>query len=232
MLNENGSRMGRPTRSSRSRIRLKARWLPCGNSPLFKNLAGSDGNLTVTPQGVSGNNSQLASQTNVGLDLGTDWTPDRTVKLSVTGFYEFFRNEQVTQSPGAGLQNFTFNVPRSVHRGVEVAADWRPVPGWRLIAAYTYLDQFYVDYTEQLSAGTLTRQFDRAGNKIPGISPNELFTRLGYDQPIGPWRGVGGFVDTSGKTASTWRTPICCALRVTVFSTSTSTTTARLIILT
>ena len=153
------------------------------------------GQLTVTPQGVSGNNSQLASQTNVGLDLGTDWTPDRTVKLSVTGFYEFFRNEQVTQSPGAGLQNFTFNVPRSVHRGVEVAADWRPVPGWRLIAAYTYLDQFYVDYTEQLSAGTLTRQFDRAGNKIPGISPNELFTRLGYDQPIGPWRGVGGFVE-------------------------------------
>jgi iron complex outermembrane receptor protein len=144
---------------------------------------------------VSGNNSQLASQTNVGLDLGADWTPDRTVKLSVTGFYEFFRNELVNQSPGAGLQIFTFNVPRSVHRGVEVAADWRPLPGWRLIAAYTYLDQFYVDYTEQLSTGALMGRFDRGGNKIPGISPNELFTRLGYDQPIGPWKGVGGFVE-------------------------------------
>ena len=92
----------------------------------------------------------------------------RTVKLSVTGFYEFFRNEQVTQSPGAGLQNFTFNVPHSVHRGVEVAADWRPLPGWRLLAAYTYLDQFYVDYTEQLSAGALTRRFDRARQQDPG----------------------------------------------------------------
>jgi iron complex outermembrane receptor protein len=152
-------------------------------------------NLTVTAQGVSGNNSQLASQTNVGIDLGADWTPDRTMKLSVTGFYEFFRNELVTQSPGAGLQNFTFNVPRSVHRGVEVAADWRPLPGWRLIAAYTWLDQFYVDYTEQLSAGALTRRFDRGGNNIPGISPNELFARLGYDQPIGPWKGVGAFVE-------------------------------------
>jgi iron complex outermembrane receptor protein len=49
------------------------------------------------------------------------------MKLSVTGFYEFFRNELVTQSPGVGMQNFTFNVPRSVHRGVEVAADWRPI---------------------------------------------------------------------------------------------------------
>ena len=152
-------------------------------------------NLTVNAQGVSGNNTQLASQTNVGIDLGADWTPDRTVKLSVTGFYEFFRNELITQSPGAGLQNFTFNAPRSVHRGVEVAADWKPVPGWRLIAAYTWLDQFYVDYTEQLSAGALTRRFDRGGNKIPGISPNELFSRLGYDQPSGPWKGVGAFVE-------------------------------------
>ena|SRR5262245_8900734 len=126
-------------------------------------------NLTVTAQGVSGNNSQLASQTNVGLDVGADFTPDRTVKLSVTGFYEFFRNELVTQSPGAGLLNFTFNVPRSVHRGVELAADWRPFPGWRLIAAYTWLDQFYIDYTEQLSAGALTARFDRGGNKIPGV---------------------------------------------------------------
>ena len=125
------------------------------------------GQLTVTPAGVSGNNSQLASQTNVGIDLGTDWTPNSTVKLSVTGFYEFFRNEQVTQSPGAGLQNFTFNVPKSVHRGVEVAADWRPLPGWRLLAAYTYLDQFYIDYTEQLSAGALTRRFDRARQQDP-----------------------------------------------------------------
>ena len=153
------------------------------------------GNLTVTPAGVSGNNSQLASQTNVGIDLGTDWTPNSAIKLSVTGFYEFFRNELVTQSPGAGLQNFTFNVPKSVHRGVEIAADWRPLPGWRLLAAYTYLDQFYIDYTEQLSAGALTRRFDRGGNKIPGISPNELFARLGYDQPLGPWKGVGAFVD-------------------------------------
>jgi iron complex outermembrane receptor protein len=152
-------------------------------------------NLTVTAQGVSGNNTQLASQTNVGIDVGADWTPDRTVKLSVTGFYEFFRNELVTQSPGAGLLNFTFNVPRSVHRGVEVAADWRPSPGWRLIAAYTWLDQFYVDYTEQLSAGALTRAFDRGGNKIPGVAPNALFTRLGYDEPVGPWKGIGWFAE-------------------------------------
>ena len=55
-----------------------------------------------------------------------------------------------------------------------MAAARLPLPGWRLIAAYTWLDQFYVDYTEQLTAGALTARFDRAGNKIPGVAPNEL----------------------------------------------------------
>ena len=184
--------------------------------------------LTITPAGVSGNNSQLASQTNVGIDLGTDWTPNSTVKLSVTGFYEFFRNELVTQSPGAGLQNFTFNVPKSVHRGVEIAADWRPLPGWRLLAAYTYLDQFYIDYTEQLSAGALTRRFDRARQQESrAFLPTSCSP--GWDMTSRSDRGKAWAPSwtTSGRTASTWRTPTCCGRPATASSTSTSTTTPR-----
>lgn len=114
-------------------------------------------NLTVTPQGVSGNNSQLQSQTNLGYDLGADWRPLSTLTLSITGFYEFFKNELVTQSPGAGLLSYTFNAPASQHRGVEAAIDWRPYAGWRLVTAYTYLDEFYTNYVEQLSAGSSLR---------------------------------------------------------------------------
>jgi iron complex outermembrane recepter protein len=159
------------------------------------------GNLTVTPQGVSGNNSQLSSQTNIGYDLGADWTPIDTLKLSITGFYEFFRNELVTQSPGAGLQSYTFNAPASQHRGIEAALDWRPYGGWRLIGAYTYLDEYYTNYTEQLSAGKFTASFNRAGNKIPGVPPNELLLRLGYDQPTGAWKGLGGFIQFQWQDA-------------------------------
>jgi iron complex outermembrane recepter protein len=158
-------------------------------------------NLTVTPQGVSGNNSQLSSQTNLGYDLGADWTPLSTLRLSVTGFYEFFKNELITQSPGAGLLSYTFNAPASQHGGVEAALDWRPQPGWRLVAAYTYLDEFYTNYVEQLSAGAFTASFNRAGNKLPGVSPNELLIRLGYDQPLGPLKGLGGFVQFQWKDA-------------------------------
>ncbi|MCP1541337.1 hypothetical protein J2W80_001148 [Methylorubrum extorquens] len=114
----------------------------------------------------------------------------------MTGFYEFFRNELVTQSPGAGLMSYTFNAPSSDHRGVEVGADWAFATGWRATAAYTFDDQIYTKYVEQLSAGSPTRCFDRAGNHIPGVPANQLLARIGYEQATGPLAGLGGYVET------------------------------------
>lgn len=152
-------------------------------------------NLFVTSAGVPGNNTQLKSQTNYGLDLGADWTPLDTVHLGLTGFYELFRNELVTQSPGAGLMNFTFNAPRSEHRGIEALADWRPAAGWRWLTSFTYDDQIYTKYFEQLSAGSRTATFDRAGNHIPGIQPENVVSIVSYDVPDGPLTGLGLFVE-------------------------------------
>jgi iron complex outermembrane recepter protein len=152
-------------------------------------------NLFVTSSGVAGNNTQLKTQKNYGFDLGADWSPVNTALIGVTGFYEFFRDELVSQSPGAGLSSFTFNAPRSEHRGVEVYGDWRPAPGWRFRLSYTYDDQIYTQYVERLSAGTQSSTFDRAGNKIPGIQPHYMFARLGYDVPDGPLAGFGGFIE-------------------------------------
>ncbi|WP_456762791.1 TonB-dependent receptor family protein [Bradyrhizobium sp. USDA 4011] len=152
-------------------------------------------NLFVLPSGSSGNNTSLKTQTNLGYDLGADWSPNKSVKVSATAFYEFFNNELVSQAtPVAGV-TYTFNAPRSEHRGVELAAQWGFYQGWRLTAAYTYLDEVYTDYTESISRFT----FNRVGNKIPGISPNELTARLGYDQPSGPLQGLGGFVEVQWK---------------------------------
>jgi len=153
------------------------------------------GQLFVTPAGVNGNNTQLESQTNLGIDVGADWSPHRTLTVGVTGFYEFFENEFVTQSPGAGLLGFTFNVPRSEHRGIEATALWRPVPGWALRLAYLLDDQYYTDYTERLSAGALSTAFNRAGNKIPGVEPHLASARLSYDHPEGVLAGLGGFIE-------------------------------------
>jgi iron complex outermembrane recepter protein len=158
------------------------------------------GNLFVLANGQFGNNTQLNTQKNLGYDVGFDWTPNNALKVSLTGFYEFFRDELVTQATPANTPNssFTFNAPKSEHRGVELAADWRIYSGWRFTAAYTYLDQFYTEYTENITNGTVF-SFNRAGNKIPGISPNELTTRLSYDEFSGPLKGAGAFVEVQWK---------------------------------
>ena len=152
-------------------------------------------NLFVLPSGLSGNNTALKTQTNLGYDLGADWTPNKSVQLSATAFYEFFTNELVSQAtPIAGV-SYTFNAPRSEHRGVELAALWRFYEGWQFTAAYTYLDEVYTEYTESIGLFS----FNRVGNKIPGISPNELTARLGYDELHGPLTGLGGFVELVWK---------------------------------
>jgi iron complex outermembrane receptor protein len=155
-------------------------------------------NLFVLPSGAPGNNTQLQTQKNLGYDLGFDWMPNNSLKLSMTGFYEFFNNELVSQATQVAGVSYTFNAPKSEHRGVELAADWRFYPGWGFTAAYTYLDEYYTEYTENLTNGSVF-SFNRAGNKIPGISPNELTTRLGYDEFSGPLAGLGAFVEVQWK---------------------------------
>ena len=71
-----------------------------------------------------------------------------------------------------------------------------------MIAAFTHNDQFYREYIEQLSAGTLTRSFNRADNKIPGVSPNELTTRVGY-RPSTHFA-----LEDEQHAATRWRTPL------------------------
>lgn len=159
------------------------------------------GNLFVTSDGEPGNNTELEPQTNIGYDAGVDFTPASGVSLSVTGFYEFFTNELVSQGTVPGRSNTSFNAPASEHRGVEVSANIELLDGWRLTTAYLYNDQFYTDYTERLvrSAGggnpARVAELDRAGNKIPGVAPHELIARLGYDVPTGLFKGLGAYAE-------------------------------------
>lgn len=164
----------------------------------------SSSNLFITPQGNYGNNTQIQSQSSVGVDLGADWRPSDTLRVQATGFYEFYNNELVSQSAGVNaVGSYTFNAPASQHRGVVLGVDWQPlprlIPGGRIKLSYTYDNQVYTNYTEVLSNSTLSRAFDRAGNAIPGVIPNFLNARFLYDQPDGPAEGLGGYAEV------TWR---------------------------
>jgi iron complex outermembrane receptor protein len=159
------------------------------------------GQLFIYQAGLSGDNANLKSQRNTGFDIGFDWTPYKNVLVSVTGFHEWYQNEQLTQTPGGSLQAYTFNAPGSAHRGVEALIDWQPIDGWRLRANYSYNNQIFTAFAEQLGAGGVINYFNRAGYKIPGVAPHELTARLGYDQPIGDFKGAGAFLEYNYKSA-------------------------------
>ncbi|MDB5648134.1 TonB-dependent receptor, partial [Methylobacterium sp.] len=152
-------------------------------------------NLFVTSTGAPGNNTGLQAQENLGLDLGFDWSSVETLRVSVTGFQEFFRNELLSQSPGGGRLSYFVNAPASEHRGVEVGADWSFAPGWRGVLAYTFDHQIYTRFSETLSVGAYTARLDRAGKTIPGVPAHQFLLRIGYDQIGGPLDGLGGFVE-------------------------------------
>jgi iron complex outermembrane receptor protein len=162
-------------------------------------------NLFVTPQGLFGNNTQLKTQTNTGVDLGAEWAPNANLHLTASAFYEWFDNELVSQSPGVNLQSYTFNAPHSEHRGGEIGLDWRPLPsvlpGAKLYVSYLYDDQIYTTYTEQLTSNGVTATFNRSGDKIPGVTPSTGTARLIYDQPNGAFKGLGGFIEATGRDA-------------------------------
>ncbi len=153
--------------------------------------------LTTTPTGA-GNNSTLKAQTNMGVDLGVDWTPTKNVIVSVTGYHEWFRNEILTQSNG--LISYQLNAPASIHRGAEVSVDWRPYDGWRVIEAYSYNDQFFTNFMDSLSS---TVSYNRAGNRVPNVPTHTLTSRIGYDQPDGDFKGLGAYVEYVFKSAYT-----------------------------
>jgi len=159
--------------------------------------------LFTNAQGQFGNNTTLKTQRNVGVDGGADWSFGSTLQLSAALFYEWFRNEQVTQSAGVNLQGYTFNAPASAHRGVQASVDWHPFPeslsGLRLRGSYLYDNQVYTDYTEQLTTGSIANSFSRNNNRLPGVQPHYLIARVIYDQSSGRLRGFGGYIETSWR---------------------------------
>nr|WP_244478383.1 TonB-dependent receptor [Methylobacterium sp. Leaf113] len=153
-------------------------------------------NLFVTSAGLPGNNTQLQAQENLGFDLGADWTPAASLRVSLTGFYEFFRNELLSQAPGGGRLSSFVNAPASEHRGLELGGEWAFAPGWRGTLAYTFDNQIYTRFSESVSTGAFAARLNRAGKFIPGVPQHQVLARVGYEQVGGLFNGVGAFLET------------------------------------
>ncbi|MBI5624059.1 MAG: TonB-dependent receptor plug domain-containing protein [Elusimicrobia bacterium] len=134
--------------------------------------------LTTTADGLSGNNASLKTQRNLGMEVGASGNVLDMLSYDAALYYEFFYDEFVTQSPGAGLSNFTANAPRSEHRGVELWLEARPGFGLFCNGAWTFNDHVYRSFDEVLGPGDVR---DRAGNRIPGVERHVVNFRLGRE---------------------------------------------------
>ncbi len=84
----------------------------------------------------------------MGFDLGAEWSPVTDLRFSVTGFYEFFRNELARSNRrGRASSPTTFNAARLGASGDRGRRRLAFAPGWRGTLAYTFDDQIYTRYT-------------------------------------------------------------------------------------
>ncbi len=150
------------------------------------------GVLFTDSTGNPGNNTNLKAQTSQGGDVGVDWTPAGwNLKGSLTYYHEWWRNQFISQLAANGVA-YTSNIPASIHRGVEATLEWRPYDGWKVLGNYSFNDQFFTNLNDTLSA---TVAVQRDGERLPGVPLHQLTGRVGYDQPYGLFKGLGGFVE-------------------------------------
>ena len=91
---------------------------------------------------------------------------------------------------------------RSMRRPRSIAASKpRSTSRWAAVRAYggVYLSTIkstrITPSCQQCGPASATKPFDRAGNKIPGVSPNELTARLSYDAQDGTYKGWGAYAE-------------------------------------
>ncbi len=146
--------------------------------------------LTRNPSnGQPGANLDLKPQKNVNVEIGTESRLHKTLTVNLTGFWTFFRDEQITQNFGGG-NTATINADSSEYRGVEVGYDWRPLEGWRFSGAYTHVDAHYINFNDTAVVGGAVRD----GKKVPNVPTDVLNFKEEYDHAGTGW---GGWFETS-----------------------------------
>jgi len=108
---------------------------------------------------------------NVELGLKGEW-PRLRYEASV--FRTEVKDELISYQLGDETgRDYFRNAGRSRRQGLELAADWRFAPDWRIGAAYTEADYRFRDY--------VVDGVNLKGKRLPGIPRRQLFTELAYD---------------------------------------------------
>ncbi|MCA9497924.1 MAG: TonB-dependent receptor [Nitrospira sp.] len=144
-------------------------------------------NLTRNPlTGLPGSNFDLKPQKNVNVEFGHEAQLHHTFNVQLVGFWIFFRDEIISQNISGG-NTASVNADSSEYRGVEVSADWRPIPGWQFHGAYTHIDAKYINFTDRYLVNGVATDVKQDGNDVPNVPSDVLNLKAMYDDAKNDW---------------------------------------------
>ncbi|GJL49903.1 MAG: TonB-dependent receptor [Nitrospirales bacterium] len=153
------------------------------------------GNLTRNPlTGLPGSNFDLKAQKNVNVEIGTESQLHKTLTVQLVGFWTFFRDEIITQNVFDPSTTASTNADSSEYRGIEIAADWRPILGWHFSGAYTHIDARYINFIDRYLVGGIATDVPQDGKEVPNVPRDILNMKAAYDHFETGW---GGWVETN-----------------------------------
>ncbi|GJL70290.1 MAG: TonB-dependent receptor [Nitrospirales bacterium] len=151
-------------------------------------------NLTRNPiTGLPGSNFDLKPQKNVNVEFGHEARLHETFNMQLVGFWIFFRDEIISQNI-SGTNTASTNADSSEYRGVEVSADWRPIPGWQFHGAYTHIDAKYINFTDRYLVNGVATDVKQDGNDVPNVPSDVLNMKVMYDDAKNDW---GAWVESN-----------------------------------
>ena len=153
----------------------------------------SFGALTTNAAGLPGNNTDLDDERNINVELGGKVQLHPRFGFQLVGFWDFFKDELITQTVVGGTGTFTTNADSSEYRGIEVAAEWIPLDGLTISGAYTYVDAKFINFTDTILVGGIGTNVNRDGNDVPAVEPHVVNVRTAYDHSS----GFGGWAEVT-----------------------------------
>ncbi len=131
----------------------------------------------ASPVGPGGFNTGLSSQTSSNYEIGVKGVLPAQLSYQLSLFYIDTQDELLPAGLNAGGSTFFINAGETERMGVEAAFTYRILPGLDFSLAYTYSDFEF----ESL----VVNGINFAGDKIPGVPEQVLYTELAYYHPDG-----------------------------------------------
>ena len=140
------------------------------------------GELAYRPSGAAGLNDALKAQKSTQMEVGAKWRAEGVqADLSI---FESHITDEIGVATNAGGRATFQNIGRTLRRGAELAAAWRPAAGWRTAVSATWLDASNRDgfLTCVAIPCTVATLKIPAGNRIAGTQRGNLWAELAWGE--------------------------------------------------